>query len=406
MSMISKPRNLKGELLATEPWVEQKIADVSSGVSSVGGKGGDITISSDLSMSEAGQLGIASGIFVRQVGTGTLTLSGYTSFSFSAPLSVTGAIDATSVSADSFIVGGAGMNAAGGIPTLDLNGFLKEEQLPSLAISRILPVEADGSDKITLIKKAATDAGLSRVENGELVMIYRPEEESNSSSTSLNDDYYDSVCGEYFVLNEVTVANMQLTDVKKTYSRSSVNITVNGKVPVDGNIVVALSDLPDITAEQARVLKSVETGEDDGNPTVEIDGIELSTKKDLEDSQKFVPKCTTLSVPLTGTVPSGGDTVNVSRELDGTTYRFTFTLQIPIDESEGAVLELVRATLLDSGENTRVNVILDTANSYDEETGVATLVAEADFGDGYSATGKSFNFVLLVGKCLTVNTQG
>ena len=65
--MINKPRNLKGELLATEPWVQQKIADATAGVSSIAGKSGNITIDSNFTMSEQGQLGLAESISVNEI---------------------------------------------------------------------------------------------------------------------------------------------------------------------------------------------------------------------------------------------------------------------------------------------------------------------------------------------------
>jgi hypothetical protein len=388
-------------------------------VTSFAGKQGAITVSNDFTMSEAGQLGVLSGTFLRltnanqqdvhstvrfydKVSFGEAGFSSTVDFGWEVSFN-----DDVNVNTGQLTLSGNYPNTAGGIVTLDSNGKLREEQLPPLAITKVLPVEADGSDLLTLLKKAATDAGLTQVENSELVMIYRPEgEESNSSSTSLSDDYYDSVCGEYFVLNEVTVANMQLTDVKKTYSRSSINITVNGKTPVDGNITINLADLADVTAEQARVLKTIKTGGSGENLTVEVDGIGLVTKKDLQDSQELAPVCMKFSVPLTGTLSYEDNTVNVTRTVEGTNYKFTFTTQIPVADPVGVVLELIRATLIDSTNSTRTNVILDTTSSYDGESGLTTLVVEADFGDGYVATDKSFDFVILVGKCLTIDASG
>ena len=318
-----------------------------SSVVSIGGKKGAITLSNDLAISEANQIGIASGTFLRLSNTNETIVNGPGKVTFNAEVSLANAsinsASAETLNVKNLVYNGNEVNTAGGIPVISSNGYIEESIIPPLAITRVLTVEADGQELLALLKKAVTDGGLSKVENSELIMVYRPEQTGSNSSS--DDEYYDSVCGEYFVISdEVEVANLQLTDVKKTYTPSKTIITVNGKTPVDNNITINLSDISDVTDEQARVLKTVVTDKT-SEPKVTIDSIEIATKKNLEDSLIGSPKMLRIDIDLGSGIKQQDYPVDINMTNSGNEK--TITLSKEMSQISGYLpsIELVSSYL-------------------------------------------------------------
>lgn len=358
-----------------------------SSVVSIGGKKGAITLSNDLTISEANQIGIASGTFLRLSNTNETIVNGPGKVTFNAEVALANAsinsASAETLNVKNLVYNGNGVNTAGGIPVISSNGYIEESIIPPLAITRVLTVEANGQELLDLLKKAVTDGGLSKVENSELIMVYRPEQTGSNSSS--DDEYYDKVCGEYFVIsNEVEVANLQLTDVKKTYTPSKTIITVNGKTPVDNNITINLSDISDVTDEQARVLKTIETDKSAGEK-VTIDSIELATKNNLSDSVVDVPKMYNLNIKLGFGVVAGDypfDTVEKTQE--GSVVKISISKTMDAKSGYLPTIEFIRATRKNSSSNI-YNIIPDVKNSYSGNT--ATIEIEFDEGQtGYGMT--------------------
>lgn len=317
-----------------------------SSVVSIGGKKGAITLSNDLAISEANQIGIASGTFLRLSNTNETIVNGPGKVTFNTEVSLANAsinsASAETLNVKNLVYNGNEVNTAGGIPVISSNGYIEESIIPPLAITQVLTVEADGSDLLTLLKKAISDKGLSKVENSELIMIYRPEQDGSNSSS---DEYYDNVCGEYFVISdEVELANMQLTDVKKTYTPSKTIITVNGKTPVDNNITINLSDISDVTDEQARVLKTIVTDKV-SEPKVTIDSIEIATKKNLDDSLMDSPKMLRIDIDLGSGIRQQDYPVDINMTKSGN--EITITLSKEMNQISGYLpsIELVSSYL-------------------------------------------------------------
>lgn len=368
------------------------------GVESIAGKSGAFTVDSTLTISASNQISVASGVFMKLTNTSDVVATTTGSFSFTAN---SGSIqfsstsnefigqvtmsDAVTMSSTVAITGpltyaGAAMDAANGIPLLDAQGKIKAAQIPPIAITEVLPVEADGtSDLNTLLRKAATDKSLTEVQPGEIIVIQRPAEGPDPAPPQ---SYWDGVCGNYLVKETVAVTSLTSANCIKTYM-PDVNVTVNGVAAVDGNITLNLENLADVTSTQATLLKSIQV-----NQTVpSIQGIRLATEEQIK--QAYTISRDTIALDSLSTVdttwPDPGEfyayrnagvvTVRVNRaSVAGATVARTF-LEAWLTTGDGKEYVMPDITFATQGEGNSV--------------GLTYLVLTLDFGSGHEFTGAS-----------------
>lgn len=369
-----------------------------SGVISIAGKKGNFTVDSTLTVSAANQISVAAGVFMKLTNTSDVVATTTGSFSFTANSGsiqfsstsneFTGQVtmsDAVTMSSAVAITGpltygGAAMNAANGIPTLDAQGKIKTAQIPPVALTEVLPVEADGtSDLNTLLRKAATDKGLSEVQSGEIIVIQRPAVIPDPVPPQ---SYWDGVCGNYLVKETIAVTSLTSANCIKTYM-PDVTITVNEVSAVDGNITLNLENLADVSSAQATLLKSIQV-----NQTVpSIQGIRLATEEQIKHTYtitRYTIALDSLSTVDT-TWPDPGEfyayrndgvvTVRVNRaSVAGATVARTF-LEAWLITGDGKEYVMPDITFATQGEGNSV--------------GLTYLVLTLDFGSGHDFTGAS-----------------
>lgn len=278
------------------------------------------------------------------------------------------------------------MNAANGIPTLDAQGKLRADQIPPVALTEVLPVEADGtSDLNTLLRKAATDKGLSEVQSGELIVIQRPAVDPDPAPPQ---SYWDGVLGNYMVKDTVAVSSLTSANCIKTYM-PDVTITVNGVSAVDGNITLNLENLADVSSAQATLLKSIQVNQ----MVPSIQGIRLATADQVK--QAYTISRDTIALASLSTVdttwPGSGEfyayrndgtvIVRVNRaSVAGATVARTF-LEAWLTTGEGKEYVMPDITYATQGEGNSV--------------GTTYLVLTLDFGSGHDFTGVSLEIGML-----------
>lgn len=368
------------------------------GVESIAGKSGAFTVDSTLTVSASNQISVAPDVFMKLTNTSDVVATTTGSFSFTAN---SGAIqfssasnefigqvtmsDAVTMSSTVAITGpltyaGAAMDAANGIPTLDAQGKIKTAQIPPVALTEVLPVEADGtSDLNTLLRKAATDKGLSEVQSGEIIVIQRPAVIPDPVPPQ---SYWDGVCGNYLVKETIAVTSLTSANCIKTYM-PDVTITVNEVSAVDGNITLNLENLADVSSAQATLLKSIQV-----NQTVpSIQGIRLVTEEQIKHTYtitRYTIALDSLSTVDT-TWPDAGAfyayrndgvvTVRVNRaSVAGATVARTF-LEAWLITGDGKEYVMPDITFATQGEGNSV--------------GLTYLVLTLDFGSGHDFTGAS-----------------
>lgn len=358
------------------------------GVKSFAGSGGDVTISSDFDFTD-NQLKIKDDLFLKLTNQKEITITNTESFTFSAEnvsfdVQKDILFDAESIKiVGLFYLNGALPDTAGGVVLLDSNGKIKSSQLPSLAIDKVYSVLADGSLLINLIKKAITDAGDTGVHAGDLVMIYRGVSEESDSS-SLTGEYYDSVCGEYFILSSVSVADITEVNFKKTYRPIVVNLTVNGISPVDNNISLSIGNLNDIDSTLATVLKSISVI--DNRPS--ISGIPLAKRQEISNIYYISNNNVNLSNEMGSDIYPGTNSINTM------TRSGILTIRINTKRSETAgFVKNIFSSLFFGSSTLKKQIIpdvsLSTVNSVDY------IILSADFGTGYDFTGKIIEINIL-----------
>lgn len=375
-----------------------------SGVESIAGKTGAFTVDSTLTVSASNQISVASGVFMKLTNTSDVVATTTGSFSFTATggsiqfsstsNAFTGPVtmsDAVTMSSTVAITGpltyaGAAMDAANGIPLLDAQGKIKAAQIPPIAITEVLPVEADGtSDLNTLLRKAATDKSLTEVQPGEIIVIQRPAEDPDPAPPQ---SYWDGVCGNYLVKETVAVASMTSANCIKTYM-PDVNITVNGIAAVDGNITLNLENLADVSSSQATLLKSIQV--DQTVPSIQ--NIRLATEEQIKQTYTISRDTIALdSLPTVDTTwPGAGEfyayrndgtvIVRVNRaSVAGATVARTF-LEAWLTTGEGKEYIMPDITYATQGEGNAV--------------GSTYLVLTLDFGSGHDFTGASLEIGML-----------
>ena len=375
-----------------------------SGVESIAGKTGAFTVDSTLTVSASNQISVASGVFMKLTNTSDVVATTTGSFSFTATggsiqfsstsNAFTGPVtmsDAVTMGSTVAITGpltyaGAAMDAANGIPLLDAQGKIKAAQIPPVALTEVLPVEADGtSDLNTLLRKAATDKGLSEVQSGEIIVIQRPAEDPDPAPPQ---SYWDGVCGNYLVKETVAAASLTSANCIKTYM-PDVNITVNGIAAVDGNITLNLENLADVTGTQATLLKSIQV--DQTVPSIQ--NIRLATEEQIK--QTYTITRDTIELDGLSTVdttwPGAGEfyayrndgtvIVRVNRaSVTGATVARTF-LEAWLTTGEGKEYIMPDITYATQGEGNAV--------------GSTYLVLTLDFGSGHDFTGASLEIGML-----------
>lgn len=374
------------------------------GVVSIDGKKGAMTTDNTLTVSDSNVIGVTAGTFMLLTNTSDVVATTTGSFSFQATggairfsstdNNFTGAVtmsDAVTMSGAVAITGpmtyaGAAMNAANGIPTLDGQGKLKAAQLPPIAITEVLPVEADGtSDLTTLLRKAATDKGLAEVQSGEIIVISRPAEDPDPAPA---ESYWKGVCGNYLVNATTAVSELEPADCIKTYM-PDVSITVNGVAAVDGNITLNLANIADVTESQATLLKSIKV--ENGVPSIQ--NVQLATVDQVKQTYTIDRETIALSSLTTTdtTWPAAGEFY---------AYRNDGTVVVRINRAGAAAATVARtfleAWLITSSDKEYImpditQVTQGEGNAIDTTFLVLTL----EFGSGANFTGISLEIGML-----------
>lgn len=382
-----------------------KLPDLpATGVTSIDSKTGAFTTDATLTVSESNAIGVTAGTFMMLTNTSDVVATTTGSFSFQATSGAvrflstentfTGAVtmsDAVTMSGAVSITGpmtyaGAAMNAANGIPTLDAQGKLKVAQLPPIAITEVLPVEADGtSDLTTLLRKAATDKSLTEVQPGEIIVISRPAEDPDPAP---EESYWKSVCGNYLVNTTTAASELEPADCIKTYM-PDVSITVNGVAAVDGNITLNLADIADVTDDQATLLKSIKV--ESGVPSIQ--NVKLATADQVKQTYTIDRETIVLSSLTTTdtTWPAAGEFY---------AYRNDGTVVVRVNRAGAAAATVARtfleAWLITSSDKEYIMPDITQATQGEGNAVDTTfLVLTLEFGSGFNFTGISLEIGML-----------
>lgn len=127
-----------------------------------------------------------------------------------------------------------------GYAYLDANGKIDTTLLNPIAINDTFTVKATNDDsaktQLDLVKQALTDASVTEVQRGDVVIVY--------GATDITVETAEKLCGTLIFVEEVAASAVTDASYKAIYTPAGGIKTINGIAPTNGNVAIDAGDIP------------------------------------------------------------------------------------------------------------------------------------------------------------------